>query len=82
MSSLTNEANLRGQTRALFVFGVEDKTRSMTETGYKQNSAHLQADKRRILNGSGNFTFRENHILNHPDFNTSSQRKPARKLAK
>ena len=67
VSALANEANLRGQTRAWLVFGVDNNSRSLVGTGYKQDPERLQADKMLILNGTGSFTFREIHVLNHPD---------------
>ena len=67
VSALANEANLRGQTRAWLVFGVDNNSRSVAGTGYKQDPERLHADKMLILNGTGSFTFREIHVLNHPD---------------
>ncbi|OWV84938.1 RNA-binding domain-containing protein [Rhizobium sp. R693] len=67
VSALANEANLRGRERAWLVFGVEDKTRVIVGTSYKEKSAHLQADKKSILDGTGSFTVRDIHVLNHPD---------------
>ena len=67
VSALANEANLRGQTRAWLVFGVDNNSRSVVGTGYKQDPERLKADKMLILNGTGSFTFREIHVLNHPD---------------
>lgn len=67
VSALANEANLRGHERAWLVFGVEDKTRVVVGTSYKENPDHLQADKKSILDGTGSFTVRDIHVLNHPD---------------
>lgn len=67
VSALANEANLRGRERAWLVFGVEDKTRVIVGTSYKENLAYLQADKNSILNGTGSFTVREIYVLNHAD---------------
>lgn len=67
VSALANEANLRGRERAWLVFGVEDKTRVIVGTSYKENPAHLQADKSSIRNGTGSFTVREIYVLNHAD---------------
>lgn len=67
VSALANEANLRGRERAWLVFGVEDKTRLVVGSSYKENPAHLQADKKSILDGTGSFTVRDIHVLNHKD---------------
>lgn len=67
VSALANEANLRGRERAWLVFGVEDKTRVVVGTSYKEKPDHLQADKNSILNGTGSFTVREIYVLNHAD---------------
>lgn len=53
VSALANEANLRGHERGWLVFGVEDKTRVGVGSSYKENPAHLQADKKSILDGTG-----------------------------
>ena len=63
VSALANEANLRGRERGWLVFGVSNKTRSVTGTGYKPGPEHLQADKMLVQNGTGSFTFREIHVL-------------------
>lgn len=67
VSALANEANLRGRDRAWLVFGVDDKTRVVVGTSYKENPAHLQADKMQIINGTGSFTVRDIYVLNHKD---------------
>ncbi|MBY5436194.1 RNA-binding domain-containing protein [Rhizobium leguminosarum] len=67
VSALANEANLRGRDRAWLVFGVDDKTRSVVGTSYKENPAHLQADKMQIINGTGSFTVRDIYVLDHAD---------------
>ena len=66
-SALANEANLRGAERAWLVLGVDDKTRKVVGTQYKNNSENLQADKLRVHDGTGGFTFREIHVLQHPN---------------
>jgi len=63
---LANEANLRGQDRAWLVFGVDNKTRQVRGTSYKEDAERLQADKQQVLNGTGSFTFRDIHVLSHP----------------
>jgi len=65
-SALANEANLRGQERAWLVFGVDDKTRQVCGTSYKEDAERLQADKQQVLTGTGSFTFRDIHVLGHP----------------
>lgn len=67
VSALANEANLRGRERSWLVFGVEDKTRVVVGSSYKENASHLQADKKSILDGTGSFTVRDIHVLNHKD---------------
>ncbi|OXE37133.1 MAG: transcriptional regulator [Phenylobacterium zucineum] len=67
VSALSNEANLRGQDRAWLVFGVEDKTRRIVGTRYKEDPGHLQADKKQVMDGTGNLTIREIHILQHSE---------------
>jgi ATP-dependent DNA helicase RecG len=64
-TALANEANLRGQDRAWLVFGVDDKTRQVCGTSYKEDPERLQADKHQVLNGTGSFTFRDIHVLVH-----------------
>lgn len=67
VSALANEANLRARDRAWLVFGVENKTRAVVGTSYKENREHLQADKMQLLNGTGSFTVRDIHVLGHPE---------------
>lgn len=67
VSALANEANLRGRERAWLVFGVDDKTRAVVGSSYKEDPAHLQSDKMQIINGTGSFTVRDIYVLNHPD---------------
>ena len=65
VSALANEANLRGRERAWLVLGIDNKTRKVVGTTYKQDAAHLQADKMQIVTGTGSFTVRDIHVLNH-----------------
>jgi len=67
LSALANEANLRGKDRAWIVFGVDNATRKVVGTTYKQNPDQLQATKKQILDGTGSITFRDIHELVHPD---------------
>ena len=66
LSALANEANLRGKDRAWIVFGVDDKTRKVVGTTYKQVPDQLQATKKQVLDGTGSITFRHIHELLHP----------------
>lgn len=47
------------------VLGVNNKTRKIVGTAYKENLEHLHADKANVRNGTGTFTFREIHVLHH-----------------
>lgn len=67
VSALSNEANLRGLERGWLIFGVDNKTRRVCGTTYKQNADRLQADKTSVLDGTGSLTFREIFELEHPD---------------
>ncbi len=67
VTALANEANLRGRDRAWLVFGVDDKKRVVVGTSYKESPAQLQADKMQLINGTGSFTVRDIHVLNHSD---------------
>lgn len=66
VSALANEANLRGKERGWLVFGVEDKSRAVVGSTYKENPEHLQADKKQVLDSTSSLTFREIHVLRHP----------------
>lgn len=66
VSALANEANLRGKERGWLVFGIDDTLRSVVGTTYKENSEHLQADKKQVLDSTSSLTFREIHVLKHP----------------
>jgi len=67
VSALANEANLPGKPRGWLVFGVADKSRAVVGTTYKEDWERLHADKMQVLNGTGSFTFRDIHVLNHAD---------------
>lgn len=63
-SALSNEANLRGHERAWLVFGVSNKSRTVTNTDFKIEPVRLQATKKQILDGTEpGVTFREIHEL-------------------
>lgn len=67
VSALANEANLRGRERAWLVFGVDDKTRAVVGSTYKEDTAQLHADKMQIINGTGSFTVRDIYVMSHSD---------------
>ncbi len=61
-SALSNEANLRNLPSAWLVFGVNDKTRKVTGTDYRQEHDRLQSLKHQISQGTDPSTsFREIH---------------------
>tara|TARA_B100000678_G_scaffold261048_1_gene242300 strand:+ start:262 stop:1905 length:1644 start_codon:yes stop_codon:yes gene_type:complete len=65
--ALANEANLRGRDRAWLVFGIDDKTRTVVGTSYREDTEQLRATMKQLLDGTGGFTCREIHVLNHAD---------------
>ena len=66
-SALSNEANLRGLDSAWLVFGVNDKSRLVTGTTYRQDHARLHSLKHQIASDTDpNTTFREIHELDLP----------------
>lgn len=67
VSALANEANLRGVQRGWLVFGVDNASRSVCGSNYKEDSERLQADKMHVLSGTGGCTFRNIYVLQHPD---------------
>lgn len=67
-SALANEANLRGAGKAWLVFGVNDKSRSVTGTNYRVEPERLQATKKQIAdNTAPSTTFRNIHDHITPD---------------
>jgi ATP-dependent DNA helicase RecG len=67
-SALANEANLRGLDSAWLIFGVNDKTRRVTGTPYRQDPERLQSLKHQIASDTDpNTTFREIHVLHVPE---------------
>jgi ATP-dependent DNA helicase RecG len=65
-SALANEANLRGVDRAWLVFGVNNKTRSVTGTDYRPEPARLQSLKTQIADSTElSITLRNIHVLQH-----------------
>lgn len=66
-SALANEANLRGQTSAWLVFGVDNKTRRVCGTDYRLKQERLQGLKHQINQGTDpSVTFRNIHELALP----------------
>jgi len=51
-SALSNEANLRGKDNGWLVFGVHNKTRSITGTDYRNDKGRLQSLKHQITQGA------------------------------
>jgi len=67
-SALSNEANLRGQERAWLVFGVNNKTRSVVGTNYREELERLHSLKQQVAQSTEpSITFRDIHVLDHPD---------------
>ena len=63
-SALSNEANLRGRGFAWLVFGVQDKSREILGTTYKNGAKSLQKLKQDLSqHTTDNNTFREIHEL-------------------
>ncbi len=63
-SALANEANLRNQERAWLVFGVDNKTRSVVGSNYRQDHERLHGLKMQIAeNSEPSITFRDIHEL-------------------
>jgi ATP-dependent DNA helicase RecG len=63
-SALANEANLRDAEKAWLVFGVDNKTRSIVGSDYRQDRERLQSLKMQIAaDTEPSITFREIHEL-------------------
>ena len=63
-SALANEANLRNEEKAWLVFGVDNKTRAVVGSSYRQNQERLQGLKMQIATDAGpSITFRNIHVL-------------------
>ena len=56
-SALANEANLKGLKHAWLVFGVCNKTRLVTGTSFRPDSAHLNSLKEQIKQITGSISF-------------------------
>ena len=67
-SALSNEANLRGIGQSWLVFGVNNTTRKVVGSDYRRESERLQGLKHQIAQSTEpSITFRNIHVLNHPD---------------
>lgn len=63
-SALSNEANLKNKEYGCLIFGVEDKSRKIVGTRYRQNRADLDSLKTEIANRTTNrITFIDIHEL-------------------
>jgi ATP-dependent DNA helicase RecG len=66
-SALSNEANLRDQERGWLVFGVDNYSRAVVGTAYRSEKERLNGLKQQIANDTEpGVTFRDIHILDHP----------------
>ncbi len=66
-SALSNEANLRARTSAWLVFGVDNRSRAVIGTAYRQDRERLHSLKQQIAQGAEPSTsFREIHELTTP----------------
>jgi ATP-dependent DNA helicase RecG len=66
-SALSNEANLRARESGWLVFGVDNKTRKIIGSTYRENSERLHNLKHQIAQGTDpSVTFREIHELQNP----------------
>lgn len=67
-SALSNEANLRGQERAWLVFGINNKTRGVVGTNYREELERLHSLKQQVAqNTEPSITFRNIHVLHNHD---------------
>ncbi|PYI65948.1 transcriptional regulator [Arthrobacter livingstonensis] len=65
-SALANEANLRSVDAAWLVFGVDDRTRKVVGTDYREDPARLDSLKLQInQNTDPRVSFRQIHVLSH-----------------
>ncbi|WP_228462268.1 RNA-binding domain-containing protein [Alloalcanivorax profundimaris] len=68
LSALANEANLRACESAWLVFGIDDKTRRILGSEYRQASGELDKLKMQIADGTEpSITFRDIHELQTPE---------------
>ena len=67
-SALANEANLHDRERGWLVFGINNDTRGVVGSNYRQQAERLQGTKMQIAdNTEPSVTFRNIHELKHPD---------------
>lgn len=67
-SALANEANLRGANFGWLVFGVNNRSRTVVGTAYRQEAERLHQLKMQITqNTDPRLTFRDIHELQHAD---------------
>ncbi|MDE2464385.1 MAG: putative DNA binding domain-containing protein, partial [Alphaproteobacteria bacterium] len=67
-SALANEANLRGADFGWLVFGVNNRSRTVVGTAYRQEAERLHQLKMQITqNTDPRLTFRDIHELQHAD---------------
>ncbi|MDY6822496.1 MAG: putative DNA binding domain-containing protein [Thermodesulfobacteriota bacterium] len=65
-SALANEANLRGAERGWLVFGINNKSRAVLGTHYRQDPQRLESLKMQVAdNTEPSITFRNIHELAH-----------------
>lgn len=65
-SALSNEANLRGHECGWLVFGVDNKSRKVTGSHYRENTERLHGLKHQVAEETEpSITFREIHELAH-----------------
>ncbi|MBZ9539832.1 putative DNA binding domain-containing protein [Modicisalibacter tunisiensis] len=68
LSALANEANLRACESAWLVFGIDDKTRHILGSEYRQAPGELDKLKMQIADGTEpSITFRDIHELEMPE---------------
>lgn len=66
-SAIANEVNLQGGESGWLVFGINDKTRTVIGTSYREDTNRLMALKQQITDGIEPATsFRDIHVLNTP----------------
>ena len=67
-SALSNEANLRAREAGWLTFGVDNKTRKVIGTTYRENSERLHSLKHQIAQSTDpSVSFREIHELQTPE---------------
>lgn len=67
-SALANEANLQSLERGWLVFGVNNNSRAVVGTNYREDVERLNGLKQQVADGTGpSLSFRNIHVLDHPD---------------